>query len=73
VILGFRREVDENCVLLGCYAAGGGNSVPTIRNYRSHIQGSRNKTKQNKKTPTLEGGTDKMPRNVSKELPLLAA
>jgi hypothetical protein len=21
VILGFRREVDENCALLGCYAA----------------------------------------------------
>jgi hypothetical protein len=35
VILGFRREVDENCVLLGYYAAGGGNSVPTIRNYLS--------------------------------------
>ena len=36
VISGFRREVDENCVLLGHYAAGGGNSVLTIR---SHLQG----------------------------------
>jgi hypothetical protein len=28
---GFRSEVDENCVLLGHYAASGGNSVPTFR------------------------------------------
>jgi hypothetical protein len=31
VISGFRREVDENCALLGCYAAGGGNSLATFR------------------------------------------
>ena len=42
VISGFRHEVDENCVLVGHYAAGGGNSVPTIR---SHLQGPRNKIK----------------------------
>jgi hypothetical protein len=30
VISGFRREVDENCVLLGYYGAGDGNSVPTF-------------------------------------------
>jgi hypothetical protein len=36
MISGFRREVDENCVLLGCYyAAGGGISVPTIRDNQS--------------------------------------
>ena len=28
---GLRREVDENCALLGCYAAGGGNSLQTFR------------------------------------------
>ena len=31
VISGFRREVDENCVLLGCYAASSGNFLPTFR------------------------------------------
>ena len=35
VISGLRREVKENCVLLGYYAAGGGNSVPTIRDNQS--------------------------------------
>ena len=41
----FRREVNENCVLMGHYAAGVGNSVPKIR---SHLQRSRNKKKRNK-------------------------
>ena len=27
---GFRREVDENCDLLGYYAASSGNSLPTF-------------------------------------------
>jgi hypothetical protein len=31
VISGFRREVDENCVLLRRYAASSGNSLPTFR------------------------------------------
>jgi len=31
LITGFCREVDENCALLGCYAARGGNSLPTFR------------------------------------------
>jgi hypothetical protein len=30
-ISGFRREVDENCVLLGYYAASSGDSLPTFR------------------------------------------
>jgi len=29
--LGFRREVDENGVLLAYYAASSGNSLPTFR------------------------------------------
>jgi hypothetical protein len=66
-ISGFRREVDENCFLLGYYAAGCVNFAPTIRDNRSHLQGSRNKK------PTLEDGTHTMSRNVGKELPLLAA
>jgi hypothetical protein len=31
VISGFRREVVENCALLGYYEAGSGNSLPTFR------------------------------------------
>ena len=31
VISGFRREVDENCALLGHYAASSGSYVPTFR------------------------------------------
>ena len=31
VISGFRREVNENCALLGCYATISGNFVPTFR------------------------------------------
>jgi len=31
VISGFRHEVDENCALLGYYAASSGNFVPTFR------------------------------------------
>ena len=31
VILAFRREVDENCALLGYYAASSGCFVPTFR------------------------------------------
>jgi hypothetical protein len=31
VISGIRRDVDEMCALLGCYAALSGSSVPTFR------------------------------------------
>jgi len=31
MISDFRREVDENCPLLGCYAASSGNFLPTFR------------------------------------------
>jgi hypothetical protein len=31
VISGFRCEVDENCALLGYYAAYSGNALPTFR------------------------------------------
>jgi hypothetical protein len=63
VISGFRREVDGNCVLLVYNAAGGGNSVPTIRDdpiFRG--QGKKKKKK------TVEGGTDRLSQNVGKEL-----
>jgi hypothetical protein len=66
VISGFRREVDENCVL--GYAVGGGNSVPTIRDNQSVPFSG---VKKQKKL-ALEDG-DRLSRNVGKELPLLAA
>jgi hypothetical protein len=31
LISGFRREVDEVCALMGCYAASSVNSLPTFR------------------------------------------
>ena len=31
MISGFRREVAENCALLGYYAVSSGNSLPTFR------------------------------------------
>jgi hypothetical protein len=39
VISGFRCEVEENCAILGHYAASGGNFLPTFRD--NHLQGSR--------------------------------
>jgi hypothetical protein len=30
VISGFRRDVDEICALLGCYAASSGNHLPFL-------------------------------------------
>jgi hypothetical protein len=32
VISGFRREIEEKCALLGCYAARVGNFLPTFCN-----------------------------------------
>jgi hypothetical protein len=69
VTAGFRREVDENCALLGCYAASSGNSLPTFRDNLS-VPSSRVK---NLGHVTLEDGTDRLSRKVGKELPLLVA
>jgi hypothetical protein len=53
-ISGFRREVDENCTLLGCYAASSGNFFPTFRdNLSAPSWGFKNK---NKKDKSLVGG-----------------
>ena len=40
VISGFRREVDNNCALLGYYAANSGNSLPTIVPKRRYVSNS---------------------------------
>ena len=64
VIWGFPREVDEYCALLGCYAASGGNFLPTFRDKLS-VQSS-----GSKKRWYL---TNRLSRNVGKKLLPLAA
>ena len=51
----------NNCVLLGFYAVSSGNLLSTFRD--------------NLSVPSSapEDGTDRLPRNVGKKLPLLAA
>jgi len=63
IISGFRREVGENSAFLGYCAGSSCNFLPTFRDnllvpYFQFL--------------TLEDGTDKLSRNVGKELPLLA-
>jgi hypothetical protein len=57
VFSGFRRDVDEICVLLGCYAAPSANPLLTFGD----------------KSFALEDGTDTLYRNVGKGLTLGAA
>jgi len=45
MISGFRREVAENCALLGHYATNSGNSLPTFREDLSVPSSKVNKTK----------------------------
>jgi hypothetical protein len=67
-ISGFRRDVDEICALLGCYAASNGDPLPT---FRDNLSGASSRVKKSKKT--LEDGTDTLPRNVGKGLQVDAA
>jgi hypothetical protein len=67
----FRRDIDEICGLLGCYAASGDNPLPTFRDNIS-VQSSRfNKSNEAASSDFLtpEDGTD-MSRNVGKVLPI---
>jgi hypothetical protein len=66
VISGFRHEVDENCTLLGDYAASSGDLLSTFRDTICPIFRIKNKTK------TPEDGTVGLSRNAGKKLPLLA-
>ena len=59
----------ENCTFLGYYAAGSGKSLPTLRD-NILVPFSRVK---NSGFLTLENGTDRLSRNVGKELLLPAA
>ena len=64
---GFRREVAENCCILGYYAANSGNLLPT---FRDNLSGPTVRVQE--PTLHLEDGTE-MSRNVGKKLPLLTA
>ena len=65
-------EVNENCALLGCYAASNGNFLPKFRDNLSVPScGFWNLRVQEFFNP--EDGTDRSSRNVGKKLPLLAA
>jgi len=52
----FRREIDEICALLGHYVAYSGSSLPIFRENLDFL--------------TLEDETDRLSRNVCKELTL---
>jgi hypothetical protein len=58
VISGFRREVGENCVLLGYYGESRGNFLPTFWDFGFF---------------TLGDGMDMLSRKVGKKLSHLAA
>lgn len=62
VVSDFRREVNENCALMGYYAACSGNSLSSFRNNLSVLIW----------ILALEEGTDTFSRNIVKELPLHA-
>jgi len=66
-VSGSHSEVDENFFRLNYYAASSENSSPTFRDNLS-VPSSRFKNP----FLTLDDGTDRMSRNVGKELPLLA-
>jgi len=76
VISSFRRQVDENCAVLGYYTACSGNFLPTFGDNLS-VPSSAVKNKE-----FFEGGggffapedeTDRLSRKVGKKLSLLAA
>ena len=75
MIADFRREVDGNWVLLGCYAARSGKFLTGVS---GQPVGTIFKGQESKKAVllgflTLQDGEDRLFRNDSKELPLLAA
>jgi hypothetical protein len=61
LISSFRREVDENCSLLGYYAARSSNSLPTFRDNVS-VPNSRVKNPRR---------ANRLSRNVGKKIQLL--
>ena len=72
LISGFRREVAENCVLMGYYAASSGNFLPTFRDNIS-VPSSGGQVLWVKEFLNPEEGTNTLSRNVGNKLPVLAA
>ena len=74
---GFRREVDVISALLGYYTEYSVYSVPTFRDNLSVPSSKGQESQEGKKRIqdylTLGDGTDKLSRNVCKQLPLYAA
>jgi hypothetical protein len=78
VISGFHHEVDEICALLGYYSTFSANSLPTLRdNISVRFLGVKNSKKkvnrESKNFLTSEDETDRLSRNVGKELSFYAA
>ena len=76
VVTDFRHEADETGALLRHYAFYSGNSLPPFRDNLS-VSSSRVKIQEDRQLLflhflTLEDGTDRVPRNGGKELPLYA-
>jgi len=65
---GFRSETAENWALLSCYAPSGGNFLLT---FRGNISVSSSGFKNLFGFMHREDGTDRLSRNVGKELALL--
>jgi hypothetical protein len=57
LISGFRREANENCVLLGYYAASSYNSLPTFRDNLSAISFQGQESKVGMEFPLLAAFT----------------
>jgi hypothetical protein len=75
-ISGFRRDAHDICALLICYAACSGTSLPTFRDNLS-VPSSWNQEIQKESGSFLIydplNGTDRLSRNVGKDVPLHAA
>jgi hypothetical protein len=69
VISSFRREVAENCILLGYDAASSGNLLTVFRDNLSVPSSGLT----NPRFLNPEDGADRLSRNVSEKLQLLAA
>jgi hypothetical protein len=72
VISGFRREIDDDCALLGYYAASIDNLLPTFR-YNLSVPSSFLKMGPISFHVTSKIWPIWLSRNIDKKLPLLAA
>ena len=72
LISGFHCEVPENCAVLGYYIASSGNLLLTFCDSLL-VQSSGLKNPNPFGFLNPKDGTDRLSRNISKKLPLLAA